>query len=130
MKKLEFIYFGQLLIASSDYIFLCLTFCLVKLPPTDQALGARAGALLQARVRGQSRRAVLRQAPDPLRAKHGGISSQRFGYCRRRGFLAQKFNRRTNVEPCTKVQPKNFSPAFGNTLLSEVFILSLHFLFC
>ncbi|GEM_PF-6296256 len=34
MKKFEFIYFGQLLIASSDYIFLCLTFCLVKLPPT------------------------------------------------------------------------------------------------
>lgn len=35
MKKFEFIYFGQLLIASSDYIFLCLTFCLVKLPPTS-----------------------------------------------------------------------------------------------
>jgi len=34
MKKFEFIYFGQLLIASSEYIFLCLTFCLVKLPPT------------------------------------------------------------------------------------------------
>ncbi len=34
MKKFEFIYFGQLLIASSDYIFLCLTFCLVKLLPT------------------------------------------------------------------------------------------------
>ncbi|WP_218962548.1 hypothetical protein [Sphingobacterium sp. 1.A.5] len=33
---------------------------------TDRALGARAGALLQARVRGQSRRAVLKQAPDPL----------------------------------------------------------------
>ena len=47
--------------------------------PTDQALGARAGALLQARVRGQSRRAVLRQAPDPLRGKPGGISSQRPG---------------------------------------------------
>ena len=43
---------------------------------SDQALGARAGALLQARVRGQSRRAVLRQAPDPLRGKPGGISSQ------------------------------------------------------
>jgi len=49
------------------------------LPVTDQALGARAGALLQARVRGQSRRAVLRQAPDPLRGKPGGISSQRSG---------------------------------------------------
>ena len=36
MKKFEFIYFGQLLIASSDYIFLCLTFCLVKLPPTEK----------------------------------------------------------------------------------------------
>ena len=30
--------------------------------------------------------------------------AQRFGYCRRRGFLAQKLNRRTNVEPCTNVQ--------------------------
>src|SRR5690606_3477462 len=43
---------------------------------------------------------------------------QRFGYCRRRGFLALKFNRRTNVEPCTNVQSKLFSPAFGNTLLA------------
>ena len=42
---------------------------------------------------------------------------QRFGYCRRRGFLALKFNRRTNVEPCTNVQSKPFSPTFGNTLL-------------
>ncbi len=42
---------------------------------------------------------------------------QRFGYCRRRGFLAQKFKRRTNVEPCTNAQSKLFSPAFGNTLL-------------
>ncbi|SFT15061.1 hypothetical protein [Sphingobacterium wenxiniae] len=48
----------------------------VKLHTTDQALGARAGALLQARVRGQSRRAVFRQVPDPLRGKPGGISSQ------------------------------------------------------
>ena len=44
--------------------------------------------------------------------------AQRFGYCRRRGFLAQKFKRRTNVEPCTNVQSKSFSPAFGNTLLN------------
>lgn len=44
--------------------------------------------------------------------------AQRFGYCRRRGFLAQKFNRRTNVEPCINVQSKPFSPAFGNTLLA------------
>ena len=27
--------------------------------------------------------------------------TQRFGYCRRRGFLAQKFNRITTAEPCT-----------------------------
>lgn len=39
-------------------------------------------------------------------------------YCRRRGILAQKFNRRTNVEPCTTVQSKLFSPDFGNTLLA------------
>ena len=43
--------------------------------------------------------------------------AQRFGYCRRRGFLAPKFNRRTKVEPCTNAQSKPFSPAFGNTLL-------------
>ena len=46
------------------------------------------------------------------------LAYNRFGYCRRRGFLAQKFNRRTNVEPCTNVQSKPFSPAFGNTLLA------------
>ena len=34
------------------------------------------------------------------------------------GFLAQKFNRRTNIEPCTNVQSKPFCPAFGNTLLA------------
>ncbi|MDY3429969.1 hypothetical protein PG662_10775 [Riemerella anatipestifer] len=33
MKKFYVVYFGQLLIASSDYTFLCSTFCLVKLPP-------------------------------------------------------------------------------------------------
>ncbi len=41
---------------------------------------------------------------------------QRFGYCRSGGFLAQKFNRITAVEPCTNAQSKPFSPAFGNTL--------------
>jgi len=34
------------------------------------------------------------------------------------GILAQKFKRRMNVEPCTNVQSKPFSPTFGNTLLS------------
>jgi len=34
MKKFYVVYFGQLLIASSDYTFLFSTFCLVKLPPT------------------------------------------------------------------------------------------------
>ncbi|WP_177165095.1 hypothetical protein [Paenimyroides marinum] len=38
MKKFYVVYFGQLLIASSDYTFLCSTFCLVKLPPTEKAL--------------------------------------------------------------------------------------------
>src|SRR5690554_1221792 len=32
------------------------------------------------------------------------------------GFLAQKFNRITAVEPCTSAQLKNFSPAFGKPL--------------
>ncbi len=35
MKKFYVVYFGQLLIASSDYTFLFSTFCLVKLPPTS-----------------------------------------------------------------------------------------------
>src|SRR5690606_8741522 len=60
-------------------ILVFMSYCsvVIKWHITDQALGARAGALLQARVRGQSRRAVLRQATDPLRGKPGGISSQR-----------------------------------------------------
>jgi len=40
MKRFKFIYFGQLLIASSDYIFLCSTFCLVKLPLTVRGLAS------------------------------------------------------------------------------------------
>jgi hypothetical protein len=32
------------------------------------------------------------------------------------GIFSTKFNRRTNVEPCTNAQSKPFSPAFGNTL--------------
>lgn len=43
---------------------------------------------------------------------------KRFGYCRRRGFLTQKFNQRTKVESCSDAQSKPFSPAFGNTVLS------------
>ncbi len=38
MKKFYVVYFGQLLIASSDYTFLFSTFCLVKLPPTEKVL--------------------------------------------------------------------------------------------
>ena len=53
----------------------------------------------------------------------GQYGIQRFGYCRRRGFLAHKFNRRTKLEPCTNVQSKPFSPAFGNTLLCGVFLV-------
>lgn len=41
------------------------------------------------------------------------------------GFLAQKLNRRTNVEPCTNAQLKPFSPAFGNTLLAVRAFVSL-----
>ena len=32
-----------------------------------------------------------------------GYTHNGFGYCRRRGFLAQMFNRRTKTEPCTNV---------------------------
>lgn len=37
---------------------------------------------------------------------------------------AQKFNRITTVEPCTNVQSKLFSPAFGNTVLAVVVLVS------
>src|SRR5690606_23975002 len=39
-------------------------------------------------------------------------------------FLVQKFNRITNVEPCTNAQPKNFSPAFGKPLLADVYFFN------
>lgn len=76
MKKFYVVYFGQLLIASSDYTFLCSTFCLVKLPPT--------------------------------------------AYWRWAGFLALNFNRRTEVEFCTSVDTKPFSPPIANTMLYDV----------
>jgi len=41
---------------------------------------------------------------------------------------AQKFNRITTVEPCTNVQSKLFSPAFGNTVLAVVVLVSLFIL--
>ncbi len=44
-------------------------------------------------------------------------ATQRFGYWRTGGFLAQKFNRRTNVEPCKNAHSKNFSRHYANTLL-------------
>ena len=34
------------------------------------------------------------------------------------GIFSTKFNRRTNVEPCTNAQSKPFSPAFGKPLLA------------
>jgi hypothetical protein len=37
---------------------------------------------------------------------------------------AQKFNRITTVEPCTNGQSKLFSPAFGNTVLAVVVLVS------
>jgi len=53
------------------------------------------------------------------------VAKYRFWYCRMRRFSAQKFNRRTNVEPCTNVKSKPFSPAFGNTLLEVRAFLSM-----
>ena len=54
---------------------------------------------------------------------------QRFGACRRRGFLAQKFYKITNLEPCTNAQSKNFSPAFGKPLLCDCAFISTIFPF-
>jgi len=51
------------------------------------------------------------------------ISHNGLGITEGRGFLAQKLNRITAVEPCTNVQSKPFSPAFGNTLLCVCFFV-------
>ena len=44
---------------------------------------------------------------------HNGLGIAKGG-----DFLAQKFNRRTEVKLCTKIQSKSFIPALGNTLLA------------
>src|SRR5690606_7133633 len=94
-------------------ILVFMSYCsvVIKWHITDQALGARAGALLQARVRGQSRRAVLRQAPDPLRGKPGGISSQRFGALRSGGIFSRKFRASDKAQIHEKVSNGNVRPA-------------------
>ena len=45
------------------------------------------------------------------------------------GFLAQKFNRITNVEPCINVQSKNFSSSFWQTLVGRIAIYYDNLLF-
>jgi len=45
------------------------------------------------------------------------ISPHRFAYWRWAGFLALNFNRRTEVEFCTSVDTKPFSPPIANTML-------------
>jgi hypothetical protein len=55
--------------------------------------------------------------PFCLRGMNGLDRKLTFWVLPKAGFLALKFNRSTNVEPCTNAQSKPFSPAFGNTLL-------------
>lgn len=45
---------------------------------------------------------------------------QRAAYWRWAGFLALNFNRRTEVEFCTSVDTKPFSPPIANTMLYDV----------
>ena len=46
--------------------------------------------------------------------------AQRAAYWRWAGFLALNFNRRTEVEFCTSVDTKPFSPPIANTMLYDV----------
>ena len=48
------------------------------------------------------------------------ISPHRAAYWRWAGFLALNFNRRTEVEFCTSVDTKPFSPPIANTMLYDV----------
>jgi len=80
--------------------------------------------LLQARVRGQSGRAVLRQAPDPLRGKPGGISSQRFGAWRSGGILALPLTRSRKFKFSKNVDMKHFTRHYAKPLLQAgVFVV-------
>ena len=48
--------------------------------------------------------------------------AQRAAYWRWAGFLALNFNRRTEVELCTSVDTKPFSPPIANTMLWAGFL--------
>jgi hypothetical protein len=51
----------------------------------------------------------------------------RFAAWRRAGFLALKFIRSTNVEPCTNVSTKHETPPFAKPLLAVVVLFRRHF---
>ena len=63
--------------------------------------------------------------PNRCGERSGADFATSFWVLPKAGFLAQKLNRRTNVEPCTNAQLKPFSPAFGNTLLAVRAFVSL-----
>ncbi|WP_221626521.1 hypothetical protein, partial [Elizabethkingia meningoseptica] len=53
-------------------------------------------------------------------ARKPAIIGYRAAYWRWAGFLALNFNRRTEVEFCTSVDTKPFSPPIANTMLYDV----------
>src|SRR5690606_27932832 len=61
---------------------------------------------------------VSRRADDTQGAQR--IAYHRAAYWRWAGFLALNFNRRTEVEFCTSVDTKPFSPPIANTMLYDV----------
>src|SRR5690554_8132691 len=71
---------------------------------------------------------VFRQKPNVLdRAVGFQHVAQRAAYWRWAGLLALNFNRRTEVEFCTSVDTKPFSPPIANTMLAvRLFV----FVFC
>ncbi len=59
-------------------------------------------------------------------AEKWGMAHNVFGYCRRRGFLAQKFNRRTALEPTTKLSYEALHPPFRQAaVVRSPFCLSI-----
>jgi hypothetical protein len=52
------------------------------------------------------------------------LAAERFAAWRRAGFLALKFKRSTNVEPCTNVSTKHETPPFAKPLLAVVVLFS------
>jgi hypothetical protein len=63
----------------------------------------------------EGRRTAVREVERSLRRNPAGIAAQRFAAWRSGGFLAQKFNRRTTLEPTTKLSYEALHPPLRQT---------------